>query len=252
VGETSETMTDSDDVIAAVGESYLSTESTPDDALVIAAYEHLQVETDRLFRCLVRSNDPRSVRIVFTRCREPYESDRELIAAVRSSSVLEITTAAISLEPIHPLLGCELGGPFDRFRAIHDLIGHAKTGFGFDLLDEIAAWRTQDRRHGRLARRALATELLAVNSAIAIVGEAPDHKAMLLEPHLLQRARAHGRGCTSPARASAVAAEHRPKLLLDVAAREHHDFVVGLEPGLRMRCEQRPVANDHEQGRAGG
>jgi hypothetical protein len=82
---------------------------------------------------------------------------------------------------LHPVLGCELGGPFDRFRAIHDLVGHVITGFGFDLAGEYAAWWKQSRMHGALARRALATELYGVNSARWMAGQAPDHKAMLIE-----------------------------------------------------------------------
>ena len=101
---------------------------------------------------------------------------------MRECRILEVTTAAIGPRRMHPVLGCELGGPFDRFRAIHDLVGHVITGFGFDLAGEYAAWLTQSRMHGGLARRALATELYGVNSARWVAGEAPDHKAMLIEP----------------------------------------------------------------------
>jgi hypothetical protein len=176
-------------VITEVGESYLHAPSAPSDPLVVAAYEQLQTETDRLFDDLAGTDDPRAVRVVFTRNRQPYRSDDELIAAVRASRVLEVTTAAVDSTPIHPLLGCEFGGAFDRFRALHDLVGHAGTGLGFAIQDEIAAWRVQDRRHDRgLARRALATEILAVNCAISILGHPPDQKAVLLEPALLARA----------------------------------------------------------------
>lgn len=174
---------------AEVGAAYLSARSTPHDPLVVTAYAHLQAETDRLFDAATRRDAPNAVRIVFTCCPDPYASDRELIAAVRATRVLEVTTAAVNAEPLHPLFGCEFGGPFDRFRAVHDLIGHAATGFGFELHDEIAAWRTQDRLHGRLARRALATEILAINCARSVLGEAPEHKAMLLEPALVRRSR---------------------------------------------------------------
>jgi hypothetical protein len=34
-------------------------------------------------------------------------------------------------ERLHSLLGCEFGGAFDRFRAVHDHIGHAGCGYGF-------------------------------------------------------------------------------------------------------------------------
>jgi len=170
------------EVATEVGEQYLNATSRPRDSRVAAAYEELAAETDSLFDAVLRDDRPGSIRIVFTRCREPYGSDQDLIEAVRACRILEITTAAIGPRRMHPVLGCELGGPFDRFRAIHDLVGHVITGFGFDLAGECAAWLTQSRMHGGLARRALATELYGVNSARWIAGEAPDHKAMLIEP----------------------------------------------------------------------
>jgi hypothetical protein len=178
------------DLVYEVGEAYLSAESAGHRALVTTAYEHLQAETDALFYLLVNSDVADPLRVVFTRCREPYASDTELIAAVRASRVLEITTAATSASRLHPTLGCGYGGPFDRFRAVHDAIGHAGTGLGFDLGDEIAAWHVQDRLHGALAGWALATELLGVNCARSVIGEAPEQKAMLLEPRLLESSRA--------------------------------------------------------------
>ncbi len=181
-----------------VGEAYLSAESAGDRALVVSAYEQLQAETDALFSTLVDRDVADPLRVAFTRCREPYDSDAELIAAVRATRVLEITTAATNASRLHPVFGCECGGPFDRFRAVHDAIGHAGAGFGFELGDEIAAWHVQDRLHGALAGWALATELLAVNSARSVIGEAPEHAAKLLEPELLGSSRARFRRLCSP------------------------------------------------------
>jgi hypothetical protein len=172
---------------AEIGDAYLSAGNQREAPLASTAYAQLQLETDRLFQAAVQRDDPRATRIVFTRCPEPYRSDVELIAAVRATRVLEVPTAAIDASRIHPLLGCEFGGPFDRFRAVHDLIGHVRTGFGFGLADELAAWRVQHRRHGRLARRALATEILGVNSARAILRETPEHKPVLLDRALVTR-----------------------------------------------------------------
>jgi hypothetical protein len=168
-------------VATEVGEQYLNATSSPRDSRVTAAYQRLAAETDLLFGAVLRDDGPCSVRIVFTRCVEPYGSDQELIEAVRACRILEVTTAAISPRRMHPVLGCELGGPFDRFRAIHDLVGHVIPGFGFDLAGEYAAWLKQSRMHGGLARRALATELYGVNSARWVAGEAPEHKAVLIE-----------------------------------------------------------------------
>jgi hypothetical protein len=170
---------------AAVGEWYVQSRSAHRDARVIEAYKQLQSETDHLYTLLTRDTSPWTARVVFTRCGRPYESDRELICAVRANGTLEVTSAAAAGELLHPLLGCELGGAFDRFRAVHDLIGHARCGFGFDLVDECAAWHAQDRLHSGLARRALATELYGVNAARNVVGEAPELRALLLFPTAL-------------------------------------------------------------------
>ncbi len=178
------------EVAAAVGDEYLAAANSPDDAIVSAAYDRLQAETDRLFQAVARRQGADGVRMVFTRCPEPYVSDQELITAVRATGVLEVATAAIHSERIHPRLGCELGGPFDRFRAMHDLIGHAGAGLGFGLADELAAWSIQDRLYGSFAAWAFATEILGVNSARFLRGEAPELKAMLLDPALLARSRA--------------------------------------------------------------
>jgi hypothetical protein len=170
-----------------VGEWYLRSRSAHGDAQVMAAYRQLQIETDHLFALLTRDARRSTVRVVFTRCVQPYESDKELIFSVRANGTLEITSAATAGERLHPLFDCAFGGAFDRFRAVHDLIGHAWCGYGFDLDDECAAWGVQDRLHSGLARFALATELYGVNSARRIVGEAPDLRALLLAPSILER-----------------------------------------------------------------
>ncbi len=165
---------------ARMGEWYLESRSAHDDAKVKEAYGQLQAETDQLFSVVRRRSDSCRPRVVFTRCSRPYASDAELIAAVSAGGTLEVTTAATSEGRIHPILDCGFGGAFDRFRAVHDLIGHAWCGYGFALGAEYAAWRAQDRLHRGLARSALATELCGVNAARSIIGEAPGLKALLL------------------------------------------------------------------------
>jgi hypothetical protein len=96
-----------DAAVADVGAAYLDQRSNAHDPLIVTAYAHLQTETDRLFADVVNPAQPMPVRIAFTRCREPYQSDRELIEACHSSGVLEITTAATNASRIHPLLGCD-------------------------------------------------------------------------------------------------------------------------------------------------
>jgi hypothetical protein len=168
--------------VADLGEWYLECPSAHRDPRVVRAYRQLQEQTDILFAITTRGMGLQSVRIVFTRCRRPYESDEELLAAVALSGTLEITSAATAKQRLHPLLDCDFGGGFDRFRAVHDLIGHFWCGYGFQITDELAAWHVQDHMHHGLARLALANELCGVNAARCVVGEAPDLKALLLVP----------------------------------------------------------------------
>jgi hypothetical protein len=169
-------------IAADIGAAYLDARDASTDPRVVAAYRQLEIETDRLFAAAVSCTGSQAVRIAFTRCPQPYRNDRELIGAVRTGGVLEITSAASGSTRLHPLLGCEFGGAFDRFRAVHDLIGHVRAGLGFALPDEVQAWRIQDRQYGILARRALATEILAINCARSVIGGPPDQKAVLLRP----------------------------------------------------------------------
>jgi hypothetical protein len=165
-----------------VGEWYLHTQRGHRNPQVIGAYRQLQAETDHLFALFTRHAYHPTIRHVFTRCVRPYESDHELILAARTNGTLEITSVATAGERLHPLLDCEFGGAFDRFRAVHDLIGHAWNGYGFELDDECAAWNAQDLLHSELARLALATELYGVIAARGFLGAAPELRALLLEP----------------------------------------------------------------------
>lgn len=39
----------------------------------------------------------------------------------------------------HPLMDSTRGGAYDRFHAVHDILGHAGLGLGFDRNREFAA-----------------------------------------------------------------------------------------------------------------
>jgi hypothetical protein len=178
------------DLAHEVADSFIAARSTRRDATVCTAYRQLEQQSDRAFAALTRPPNPSRVRVVFTCTRAPYGSDREMIDAVRAERVLEITSAATDRDRRHPLLGCEIGGAYDRFRAVHDIVGHVRPGLGFDRDDEFAAWLTQEHWYSGLARWALATELHAEHSVRWTTGVVSDHKATLLDPELLARTRA--------------------------------------------------------------
>jgi hypothetical protein len=155
-----------------------------------AAYARLAVETDRLFQLLTTGLG--AVEIVFTASERPYDGADELIRSVERDRILEVTSAARDGDRPHPAMGCEVGGAYDRFRAVHDVLGHAYLGVGFDRDGEYATWRFQERFHSPLARRALATELHAEHSVRWTTGELPEHKAVLLDERVIARSRAGG------------------------------------------------------------
>jgi hypothetical protein len=172
--------------------------SEPGDPVVSAAYRALAHQSDRLFGLLTECGPVGHVRVGFTRCRVPYAHDEEMIAAVRATAVLEVTTAAVDRGRPHPLLGTESGGPYDRFRAVHDLVGHVVPGHGFDRHGEFAAWLAQDRYYHGLGRAALGTELHGEHSVCWTTGSFSEHKATLLPRPFMARARAGVRHAAKP------------------------------------------------------
>jgi hypothetical protein len=182
-----------------VAAAYLDASSRR-DPLTMAAYADLVTETDRLFRRVTSPDQPDPVRVVFTRCPTPYGDAEELIGSVTNHRVLEVTTVAADADRRHPLMDNEPGGAYDRFRAVHDILGHTLMRLGFDRDGEFAVWLAQERLHGRLARRALATELHGQHSVCWTTGQLAELKAVLLEPELVHRTRRLGAGPTHATR----------------------------------------------------
>jgi hypothetical protein len=191
------------DPVAAhdVADAYADTPSRP-DPLTVAAYTQLAAESDRLFRRITSPGRPGRVDVVFTTCRTPYADEWELIDSVRHDRVLEVATVAAESEGRHPLMGSERGGAYDRFRAVHDILGHARLRLGFDRDGEFMTWRSQERFHTRLARRALATELHGRHSVLWTSGRLAEPKAILLDPQLLRRSRQTSRHTSPQAKGS--------------------------------------------------
>ena len=181
-----------DPVVAAeIASTYMETPSS-ESGLTRAAYGQLARESDQLFRALT-SDRPDRVQVVFTTSTTPYACARELIASVREDRVLEVVTVRAEPDRAHPLMDCEIGGTYDRFRAVHDVLGHAQLEVGFDRHGEYAAWRFQERFHSKPAQWALATELHAQHSVRWTTGDVAETKTILLDRRLLRRARLGGR-----------------------------------------------------------
>lgn len=211
-----------------VAAAYLDAPARP-DPLTAAAYARLVTESDGFFASLTSPDQPAPVHVVFSRCPVPYRDAGELIASVTGDRVLEVTTVAAEADRRHPLMDSGEGQAYDRFRAVHDILGHARLRLGFDRDGEFATWLSQERLHSPLARQALATELHGQHSVRWTTGEMAAPKAVLLDGTLLRRTRAgmrvrrggslasavprRGRGATAVAarnRASAAVAARSP------------------------------------------
>jgi hypothetical protein len=164
----------------AIAEGFLSARTRP-SPLVTLAYQQLETQTDQQFAMLTDPRGPYRMTVVGTREVTPYASAEELIASVLASRILEITAP----DRPHPLLGSEAGGAYCRVRAVHDLVGHVATGYGFDRDGEYSAWLVQRDLYSGLARWAAATELHGEVSALWATGQFAEHKAVLLDRHLL-------------------------------------------------------------------
>jgi hypothetical protein len=168
--------------------------------LARAAYAQLVSESDHLFALITQARPP--TRVCFSLCTTPYCDADELITSITQDRVLEVAAVACERDRLHPVMDCEVGGAYDRFRAVHDILGHGHLNVGFGREGEYAAWRYQERLHSPLARLALATELHAEHSVRWTTGVLPEHKAAVLDGGVIERSRA-GRSSTDSADASA-------------------------------------------------
>jgi hypothetical protein len=169
-----------------VAGAFAAAPSVASDPQLGPAYAALSEQALRLFAGLTTDRACRPVRVVFTRCREPYRDAHELSDSVRLDRVLEICSAAYERDRRHPLLEASVGGAHDCLRAVHDIVSHGWLGYSFDRDGEFSAWRVEHGLYSGLARWALATELHAHHSVLWTTGELAAFKATLLPPDLLR------------------------------------------------------------------
>jgi hypothetical protein len=175
------------DAARDIAQWFLAAPALAGDRLVTAAYGDLQEQTDRQFAELTEPDGPFGYTVAWTREPVPYSTATELIEAVRATGVLEVTAARVDRDRLHPGLDCAVAGPYDRLRAVHDIVGHVMTGYCFDRDAEYSAWLWQTRLYHGLARWAAATELHAEHSVTWTTRQFPEHKAVLLPRRLLRR-----------------------------------------------------------------
>ena len=119
-----------------------------------------------------------AVRVHYVPCSDdPYSCAAELCDELRRSQTMSLRTGAC--DGPHPLLGGESGGVVDQLRVVHDVLGHAALGLGFDLQSEFATWLQCRTLFSTAARGAAFCELVGAVTTYIATGEKPGLRANL-------------------------------------------------------------------------
>lgn len=152
------------------------------DRAAVPAYRAFCRETAAQYGYLTRPTEYGGLGVhVELADEDPYPDASAMMRDLAEHHRLKVFATAAGDNP-HPLLTTEEN---DRFRAVHDVFGHASIGRGFDRHGEEAAWVRHARMYSPMARRALTTETRAQNSALIWTHSGqrfPEQKAVLL-PH---------------------------------------------------------------------
>ena len=150
-------MTRPDEAFARYcADAYQQARHAPSEFRTLESYRALIAEIDEQFQLFLRAG------YTFSLWRgngQPYRNSQEMGAAARNQRHLFIYPT-IGLPPDHPLAPVAMSGwsRNDVFRVVHDLVGHAATGFQFGPVGEENAFRFHATIHSAAAVPALAAE----------------------------------------------------------------------------------------------
>jgi hypothetical protein len=147
------------------------------------AYEALADEVATLAHAVTapRAEGGLGVRVTLVRTpEEPYANAAALCGELRRRGTMSLRAAAVDRR--HPVLRDET---VDQLRTVHDVLGHAALGLGFDLQSEYAAWLYCCPLFSRTARPAAFCELVGAVASYVLTGSKPVLRADLPPPELL-------------------------------------------------------------------
>ncbi len=131
--------------------------SSPNDPAVREAYAAFRIEVRAQFEAL----ETAGFRIEpWTKAGQPYANSSEMLRDVREHKHLYFFRTSEG-NPPHALLQAEDN---NRFRAVHDIFGHAMRGNQFGPQGETNAFRDHHQMFTRQARKAMTTETIGQNS----------------------------------------------------------------------------------------
>jgi hypothetical protein len=165
--------------IELVADWFLGAPTASEDA-VRRSYRALEREVAPLYGliCGARSSGGLGVRVHYMRAAEdPYGSAADLCSELRRQRAMSLNT--IACDSPHPLLCSDEGGVVDQLRVVHDVLGHAALGLGFDLQSEFATWLQCRTLFSAAARGAAFCELVGAVTTFIATGEKPGLRADL-------------------------------------------------------------------------
>lgn len=139
-----------------------------------AAYRAFVAETNEQFRHLT---EDLGYKVEFVD-EDPYPNAAAMAKDVRENKRIKVMRTK---DGEHPYLTPEEN---DRFRAVHDIYGHAGTGRDFARHGEEAAFLAHSSMYSPLAQKALASETRGQNAVLIKTGDFGPQKASLLPDEL--------------------------------------------------------------------
>lgn len=149
-----------------------------DDPRAREAFKSMRDQVDRQYAHLTGSMGIRVEPVD----HDPYASHREMAEDLTKNKRIKVLSTRATGG--HPIFTPEEN---DRFRAVHDVFGHAATGRAFDAHGEEAAWLAHSQMFEGDARRAMSTETRGQNGSLIRNRRFAPQRVALLPDSMLGR-----------------------------------------------------------------
>lgn len=141
-------------------------ERTPDqsaDPRVQAAYADFKSQNEAMYAFMTKpeAEGGMGIKVDMVSTHDPYKTAADQAEDLRNNHHISIESG---LGGAHDFTMTT--DEYDRFRAVHDVFGHAGVGGGFDRHGEYEAWLMHSSMYTDGGRAAMSTEYHAVNSAL--------------------------------------------------------------------------------------
>lgn len=145
--------------------AYKSAQNAPESPTIRKSYEAMRQHINSQYDYMTRPREQggMGMQVEFTD-HDPYDSPEAMIQDVKQGRIKALRTAVTGS---HAFFSDEEN---DKFRAVHDVFGHAAIGRGFSRHGEEAAWESHRQMFPPEAHEALTSETRGQNSFLNFGG----------------------------------------------------------------------------------